>query len=169
MHKVSYLVKLIDVINEWAGRIVAFLIIFMALVMGYEVILRYGFDDPTFWAHETTQLVFGAYFILGGAYTLLHNGHVNMDVVYRRFPPRIRAVVDIVTSVLFYFFCVLLLWKGGQIAWESIAILERTHSPWAPPFWPVKLTIPIGAFLLLLQGLAKSIHDLYTIKGKELK
>ena len=169
MQKVRRFVKLIEATNEWVGKILAPLVVVMGCVMVWEVLLRYGFNRPTFWAHETTQFIFGAYFVLGGGYTLLHRGHVNMDVLYGRFPPRTKAFVDLITSVILFFFLVVLLWKGVEMAWTSVQIWERSHTPFGPPLWPIKLTVPIAAVLFLIQGLAKFISDLFlALTGKEL-
>ena len=113
-------------------------------------------------------MIFGAFFILGGACVLLHKEHVNMDIIYNRFPLRMRAIVDIVTAVLLFVACGSLLWKGGIMGWDSLMILERSTSPWHPPLYPLRLTIPVAAFLILLQALAKLTRDFSTaITGRE--
>jgi len=161
---------MIDSISEWTGKIVSFLIIVIIGVTIWEVILRYVFNAPTIWAFDAAYLIFGAYGVLGGAYTLYLKGHVNVDILYGRFPLRVRAIVDLGTSIFFFLFCGLLLWKGGEMAWDSLKIMERGSSAWNPPIYPIKLTIPIGVFLLLLQGIAKFIRDLVmATTGKELK
>lgn len=83
-----------------------------------------------------------------------------MDIFYNRFPPRMKAIVDVVTTVFFFVVCGSLLWKGGVMGWTSLMLLERSTSVWHPPLYPLKLTMPIAAFLILLQGLAKFIRDL---------
>jgi TRAP-type mannitol/chloroaromatic compound transport system permease small subunit len=166
MERIKISLRTIDSISEWSGKMVSFLIIVITGVTIWEVILRYIFNSPTKWAFDAAYLVFGAYGVLGGAYTLYLNGHVNVDIVYGRLPLRVRAIIDLVTSVFFFLFCGLLLWKGGEMAWDSLKIMERGSSAWAPPVYPIKLTIPLGAFLLLLQGTAKFIRDLLkVIKG----
>ena len=161
---------MIDSISEWTGKIVSFLVIVIIGVTIWEVILRYVFNAPTIWAFDAAYLIFGAYGVLGGAYTLNLKGHVNVDILYGRFPLRVRAVFDLATSIFFFLFCGLLLWKGGEMAWSSLKIMERGSSAWNPPVYPIKLTIPIGAFLLLLQGIAKFIRDLIiATTGKELE
>ncbi len=152
----------IDAINDRIGKAVSFLVIAIVGVMVYEVIARYVFDAPTKWAYETVTFILGAYAILGGAYALRHGAHVNMDILHSRLSPRRRAILDVITSVFFFLFCVVLLWKGSEWAARSIRLSEHTWSPWGPPVYPVKILIPIGAFLLLLQGLSKLIRDLLT-------
>jgi len=160
MQKVSSTLRLIDTISDWSGKIVSFMLVFMVAFMSYEVVLRYIFNAPTRWVFETVQFLFGAFCILGGAYALRHRAHVNMEVIYVRFPLRMRAIVDLITSTLFFLLIVVLLWGGWEFAWRSVQTLETTFTPWNPPLYPLKLTIPLAAFLILLQGLAKFVRDL---------
>ncbi len=168
MEKLQKVLHLIDAANEWTGRVFSFLIIFMTAAIMWEVVVRYGFNSPTIWVHETSGFLFGAYILLGGGYTLLYQDHVNMDIVYKKWPLRTKAIADLITSFLFFSFSVVLVWKGAEMAWESLKVLEVSSTPFAPPLYPVKLTIPIGAFLLLLQGSAKFARDLITaFTGRE--
>jgi TRAP-type mannitol/chloroaromatic compound transport system permease small subunit len=154
---------LIDLISEWTGKLSAFLIVVLSFVIGYEVVARYIFNHSTNWANETSAMVFGAYIILGGAYTLSIGGHVNMDLIYQRFSPRKKALVDIITFLFFALFCVVLVWKGGDRAWYALKNMEHSGTLWNPPIYPIKLVLPIGAFLLLLQGVAKFVRDAVTL------
>jgi len=142
----------------------------MAGVIGYEVAVRYGFDSPTIWGTQLAQMIFGTYVVLGGAYALRYRVHVNMDAIYARLSPRKKATIDVVTSMAFFFAIGFLLWQGGILAWEAVMKWETSVvTPWRQPIWPVKLMIPIGALLILLQGLAKFIRDFHlAITGREL-
>jgi TRAP-type mannitol/chloroaromatic compound transport system permease small subunit len=114
-------------------------------------------------------MIFGALSILGGAYTLRAKGHVSMDLFYNKFSERGRAVLDIITFPLFFAFVFTILWYGTLFAARSYASHEASISTWGPPLWPVKLTVPIGAFLLLLEGLAKLFSDIYVaVKGERI-
>lgn len=145
------------------------MILAMMLVLVWEVLMRYGFNAPTCWAHETSQYFFGAHFIIGGAYALRWGSHVSVDVLYGRLSPRAAALLDLFTWLLFYIFCGFLLGRGWEAAWTSVTRWENTYSPWGPPLWPLRLTIPLAAVLVLLQGLTKTINDVYTaITGHKL-
>ena len=97
-------------------------------------------------------------------------GHVNVDIIYSRFSLRTKAVVDIFTFSLFFLFCGMMFLYGGSLAWESLSILERSNSAWEVPLYPWKMMIPIGALLLLLQGIAKLIRDVLALStGTEFK
>ena len=168
MRKVRAVLHLVDTINERFGKIISFLTVGMMGTIIVEVVLRYGFNSPTLWAHETAQFLYGAYCILGGAYVLLHKAHVNMDIVYARLSLRKRAILDLVTSSLFFLFIVVMLWQGVILASKAVAVLEVTTTAWAPPVWPVKLMLPLAALLILLQGIVRFVRDLETaVTGRE--
>lgn len=169
MRKLIAVLKFIDGLNDWVGRVIAYGVLIMSVLVLSEIVRRYFFNAPTVWGTELTQMTFGIYVILSGSYILRWGGHVNVDILYSRFSPRAKAVVDIVTFSLFILFCGMMLWYGGSLAWESLSIWEHSNSAWHPPIYPVKMMIPIGAFLLLLQGIAKLIRDILTLfPGKEI-
>ncbi|GAB3670565.1 TRAP transporter small permease subunit [Salinisphaera aquimarina] len=153
-------------LNAWIGRIASLLIFAMFGILLLGVFYRYALDAPTVWTTELTQFLFGLYAVLSGGYVMAHRGHVNVDIVYARFSPRARAVLDIITSVLFFLFTGAVLYFGGLIAWESIDSMETTYSSWNPPVYPFKAAIPVAAFLLLLQGLAKLFEDIAIALGR---
>lgn len=168
MRRINHILAFIDRLNEWMGKIIGPICLIMIAVLMWEIVLRYWFNNPTIWAHETSAMLFGAYFMLGAGYTLLHRVHVNMDIVYSRFSLRERAILDLVGSLLFFVFVGIILWQGVIFASESLLSNQHTTSMWKPPLYPIKMTIPLGAFLLLLQGLAKFIRDLTTaVTGRE--
>ena len=166
MKVLYHFLRLIGWINDQAAKILSsfILIIFGLLIM--EVVRRYLLNAPTVWANELTQMLFGAYIVLAGGYILATEGHVNVDILYSRLSRKTQAILDIITSVLFFLFCMMMVYYGGSLAWESLSTFEHSQSAWNPPIYPVKLTIPLGAGLLLLQGIAKLIRDiLFLIKG----
>ncbi|MBA7465902.1 hypothetical protein ES707_01074 [subsurface metagenome] len=169
MRKLVRITNVIDAISRWSGYAVMYLAVALALLMTIEVVCRYGFNSPTVWATESCILVFGVYILLSGAYVLLVRGHVTMDAVYSRFSLRGKAILDIVTSTFFFLFVGILLWKGVPTAIKCIVLGEHSQSPWGAPFWPMKVAIPLGAFLILQQGLVKLIRDLHiAVTGRKL-
>jgi TRAP-type mannitol/chloroaromatic compound transport system permease small subunit len=158
----------IDWVNEQTGKAVSYLLLLLVGVILYEIFVRYLLNSPTIWAHETSQMIFGAYVILLGGYVLKRGGHVNVDIVFNRFQPRTRAVINLFTWLLFFYFCGMLFLKGGEMAWDSFKFRETEPTAFAPPVYPLKMMIPLGALLMLLQGLAKFIRDFkLALSGKE--
>lgn len=160
MHRLKHIVHIINNISDWSGKLLFLLPWAITAIILYEITLRFIFGHPTIWAHETSLMIFGALAILAGAYALCHRTHVNMDLFYGRLSPRGKAILDLVSSPLFFIFCAVLLWKGAEFAWRSIEVWEVSITHWHPPIWPIKCIIPIGAFLILLQGVAKFVSDL---------
>jgi len=161
--------QVFDAISEWTGKGVSFLIIPMVLVLVYEVIMRYGFNSPTLFAHETSLFLYGTTGMLAGAWVLRRDGHVRMDAIYGRLPLRVRAIIDLATAPLFFLLVGVVLWTGWDMAYFSVKMNERTQTPWGPPYYPLKLAIPVSAFLLLLAGVSKFIRDLFRAYKRELR
>lgn len=158
----------IDRTNEWTGRIVSWWMIPMIVIMTFEVFMRYVWKDPTEWGTELVTFIYAGYILLGGGYTLLYRDHVNINVVYNRFSPRGRAVLDIITFFLFFLYAWILLVEGWKFVWDAAVIGRRSGTDWNPPLSPVLITLPIGALLMLTQGVAKFIRDLAIVfRGKE--
>lgn len=163
------ILKGVDGLSNWSGKITSYLLLVILVVILIEVVLRYFFNRPTIWAHELSTLLLGVYLVIPGAYALFHKTHVAVDLLYGRLSLRNRAILDVATSVFFFFWCAVLLWAGTKFAAKSIAAMEQSPSLWSPHVWEIKLMIPLAAFLLLLQGLAKFVRDVYfAAKGKEL-
>src|SRR5918997_6034844 len=89
-------VRALDRVNLWAGKLVAWLVIPMVLSLVYEVVARYLFNAPTTWAYDMTYMLYGAFFMLGAAYTLLKQGHIRTDSFYGQWSPRRQGIVDAV-------------------------------------------------------------------------
>lgn len=165
MNSLNKYLRAIDVINMWVGRICAFLIIPMTVLLIYEVFRRYVLNSPTVWTNELCQMLFGTYAVLSGGYILLIKGHTNVDILVSSLSPKIHAILDIATFIIFLIFISMLIYFGGSLAWDSLSILEGTESAWNPPAYIVKSMIPIGAVLLLLQGIAKFVRDILTLRN----
>ena len=158
----------VDKISQKTGEMVSLLIFPMILIIVYEVTMRYFFNNPTKWVFETALFLFAASVILSGCYVLKEHGHVGMDFFYLRLSIRKRATLDVITSFIFFAFIGVLLYQSTIMAVDCWSISARSNSSWGPPIYPIVTTIPVAAFLLLLQGLAKLIRDLHlAITGKD--
>jgi len=168
MKPIRYFLRYTDLMNAKFGWFVALMIVPMIAIMIWEVIMRYFFNAPSLWAYEISLFMFGAYIALAGGYTLLVKGHVNVDIIWGRLPLRWRSIVDVVTSVLFFLYVGVLFKVSLEATVLSWQLLETSMTHWAPPYYPLRTTLPVACLLLLLQGLAKFIRDLNTaITGKE--
>lgn len=169
METVGVFLKGIDRLSEWTGKGVSWIVLVLTVAMGYEVIARYAFNAPTKWAYDISYMLGGTFFLLGAAYTLRVGGHVRIDLIYNRFTPRTRAIIDLAFTLLFFFpLWGMLLYKLIPYVYYSWAIGERTlESFWRPPIYPFKTVMPVGVLLLLLQGLAEFIRSLVVaVRGR---
>jgi TRAP-type mannitol/chloroaromatic compound transport system permease small subunit len=158
----------IDQISEWSGRIFSYLLLVTMLIIGFEVLMRI-FGNPQIWAFDTSLFTAGVVYVVGGAYTHLKDRHVKMDVLYVRLSPRIQSLLDLITFPGFFVFCGILLWVGGVRGWESFLMGETLFTPFRPIVWPVRLMIPLGGLLIILQGLAKAVRDFQmVVRGERL-
>jgi len=163
------LLHLIDSLNNKLGWMFAFLLVPMGLIVIVDVTLRYGFNKGSMWAYETSMFIYGGYIVLAGAYTLLHKGHVNVDIVYGGLSPRVRAILDVLTASLFFLFMWYLFTHALGHTINSWQIRETTNTPWHPPIYPLRTTLPVACILLMLQGFAKFVRDLHmALTGREL-
>lgn len=150
----------INRLNEEVGRLTAYLIIPLILVVVYEVFMRYLFNAPTTWGFELTTFIYGMHFVLGFAFTHKHDGHVAIDVFEARLASRPRALLRIATNLALFLPTVGLISVWSVIyAVDSWRDWERAATSWAPPLYPFKTIMAIGFTLLFLQGLAKLIAD----------
>ncbi len=157
-----------DLISEWSGKIISYLLLATMLIIGYNVLMRVVWH-PQVWAFDVTLFCAGTTYVVGGAYTLLKNRHVKMDVLYTRLSPRTQAILDLITVPGFVIFCGILLWQGAIRGWESFLMKETYYSAFQPIIWPFRWMIPLGGLLILLQGLAKFIRDFHMARtGKRL-
>lgn len=160
-----HLIHVIDAINEWVGKVVSVWIIALIGVILFEVVMRYFFRMPTIWAHETSVYIFGAMWILVGGFALLRNRMVAVDVFYGRFSLRGKAIADVCTFILALAYTVALLWTSGKLAWDSVLWNEHSETVWRVPYYPFRLMLLIGVFLLLIQLISKFIKDLHLARG----
>jgi TRAP-type mannitol/chloroaromatic compound transport system permease small subunit len=157
----------IDLVNARAGEYVAYWAVISVFVYYYEVAARFVFNSPTNWVHESMFLMFGMQYMISGAYAYREDQHVRVDVFYTKFSTRGKALADIVSSVFFFIFTLTMLWTGWRFAADAIGNHETSFTEWGIQYWPVKLTIPIGAALIVLQGLSKLIKDIMILTRKE--
>ena len=153
----------IEWVNVKVGEFIAYWAVISVFGYYYEVIVRFVFNSPTNWLHESMFLMYGMQYILAGAYAYKVDQHVRVDVFYTKFSPRGKAIADIITSVFFFIFVGTLLVTSYKFAADAIGNDEHSFTEWAVQYWPVKLMMPIGAGLLLLQGVAKLIKDIVLV------
>ena len=129
----DYAENWIDRLSLFCGEFVAYWAVIAVFVYYYEVIARYVFGSPTNWAHEAMYLMFGMQYLIAGAYAMLTESHVRVDVFYAPLPRRRKAWVDLLTSIFFFIFAGTLLATSWIFAMDAIAVPSGNSlvSDWA--------------------------------------
>jgi TRAP-type mannitol/chloroaromatic compound transport system permease small subunit len=152
--------------NAWIGRIMSYVVLILFVLLLSDVIMRYLTESPISWSQQASKLIFGVYAIIGGGFLLARRAHVNVDLFYGNFSPRKKAMVDIITSFLFFLFLGVLLKESWSLAYDSVIRFEVSYeTTWRPWIWPSKSLIVVAAALLLLQGIVKLIADIMIVMG----
>jgi len=158
--------RFIDRLNELIGRLVYWLILVSVLVSSGNAVVRYAISRSSNGWLEIQWYLFSAVFLLGAGYTLLRNEHVRIDIFYGRLSPRARAWIDILGGVFFLLPMALIIMA---LAWplflESWTRNEYSTDAGGLIRWPVKLLIPTGFLLLVLQGLSEIIKRVAFLIG----
>ena len=159
---------IIDMINEWVGIATSSLITILALLVGFDIVVR-TMGRPTQWGLELSCIILTFITFLGAGYCMLHGGHVKVDVLYNHWSERTKAIVDVLTYPFIIATCVVLFIYGGDVAWESLIGGRRSTSAWEPYLWISQIMVPLGAVLCGVQALVRWIRDLVTaVTGKNL-
>jgi len=160
------IVARIDALNDWIGRVVAWLTLAMVFAVVAIVIGRYFFGLGAQWLTESVVWMHAAVFLLGAAYTLRHDEHVRVDVFYRAATPRRRALVDLCGTVLFLLpLCVFILYQGIPYVLASWQIRESSReAAGLPALYFLKALMPIAAALLSLQGIALLLRSYLVLR-----
>jgi TRAP-type mannitol/chloroaromatic compound transport system permease small subunit len=159
----------VDTLNEWIGRGVAWVTALLVVVIFVDVVMRYTFNTSFVFTQELEWHLFGFIFLIGAGYTLLHDGHVRVDIIYQRIGFKGRAWINLIGVLIFLIpGCLMVISTSWRFTVTSFAMLEGSPDPGGIPFrFIVKGFIPVGFVLLLLQGISLGIHSFLQITGFE--
>ncbi|MBI5612017.1 MAG: TRAP transporter small permease subunit [Gammaproteobacteria bacterium] len=159
--------RAIDALNERVGRWVLWLVLAATTVSAANAVMRYAFNLSSNAWLEIQWYLFAALFLLAAGYTLKHNGHVRIDVLYGHLSARAQAWIDLVGGLLFLLpFCFLMVWLSWPGFSESLVRGEVSPDAGGLLRWPVRLTIPLGFALLALQGVSEAIKRIAFLRGE---
>ncbi len=166
---VQRLLHTVDRISTWSGKIFAWLIGILMLVVCVEVFKRYILNAPTAWIFDVSNMLYGTLFMMCGAYTLAQDGHVRGDFLYSGMKPRTQAWLDLVLYFLFFIPGILaLLYAGYSYAGDSWRIGEHSNvTADGPPVYHFKSVIPLAGALVMIQGLAEIVRCIVCIRTGE--
>lgn len=166
MRKLLTVARIIDIINEWIGRLTYWLVLFMVLIGVWNVVGRYlgrfmGINLTSNALIEIQWYLFDLVFLLGAAYALKYNEHVRVDILYKGWNRRRQALANFLGSILFLipFCCLVIYYSWGNVL-NSWKIREISPDPDGLARYPIKSAIIISLILLILQGISEAIKNL---------
>jgi TRAP-type mannitol/chloroaromatic compound transport system permease small subunit len=159
----------IDALSTAVGKTFGWCIVILTFSTSYEVFARYVFGAPTEWAFDASYMLYGALFMMAGAYALSRNSHVRGDFIYRSWSPQRQATMDLVLYFLFFFPAMLaFIYSGYKFAQLSTLMNEHSAaSPAGPVVWPFKWLIPVTGVFMVLQGAVEVIRCIICIRTGE--
>lgn len=157
--KAKRFIVLVDAVAEKSGKAVSLLVIVMMVTTVIEVVGRYAFHNPTYWAWPMNCQLFAIFTLFGGVYTLLKGGHIRVEMLYNRFSPKMKLIARLIALACFLIFIGVLVWQGGLMARISLMSGEWTSGTFRIPLYPFRMLLPIAAFLFLLEGIADFIRN----------
>ena len=159
-------IKFADTLSASMGKAFSWCIVILMVGTCYEVIMAYAFNSPTLWNFDFSLQMYGAIFMMAGAYTLSTEAHVRGDVIYRLFPTRVQGWIDLILYFIFFFPGILALafygyeyaalaWKIKETSWNSPAQIQ---------IYMAKSLIPLSGILLTIQGVSEVCRAIICIK-----
>lgn len=156
----------------WLGSKLSILFAVVAIVSTYEIVMRYVFDDPTTWVHETATFIGASLFIFGGLYAFATDKHVRVVLIYDSVSERAQCWLRIVHHLLGLGFSGMMLYAGWTMAYKAVFTpwgalrLETSGSAWNPPFPAyLKVFILVAFAVLTLQLVLHLIRDLRQLRN----
>lgn len=159
--------RLIDNINIKIGQWVSWALLIAVLICSGNAIFRYAFNLSSNAWLEIQWYLFGLVYLLAASYTLRRNEHVRIDVVTGRLSTRTRAWIDIIGFIVFFFpFTLLVVYYATPYALLAIETQEMSSNAGGLILWPAKILIPIGFFMLTLQGISELVKRIGYLMGR---
>ena len=156
----------IDAINERVGKAAIWLVLIVVIISAGNAVMRYTIDWSSNGFLEIQWYLFSAIFLLCSGYVLLKNEHIRIDVIAGRLSERTQNWIDVFGILVFLLPMALMLaylsWPVFTLAWTSG---EMSPNPGGLIRWPVRLMVPLGFILLILQGLSELIKRVAFLKG----
>ncbi|MDH3273086.1 MAG: TRAP transporter small permease subunit [Gammaproteobacteria bacterium] len=162
--------NLFDRISSISGRAISWMTLCMVVVTAIIVVMRYVFDAGSIWLQELVIWMHAAVFMVGAAYTLLHEEHVRVDIFYRKMSPRGQALVDLLGVTIFLLpLCGFLAFKSYDFAAASWSIHEVSREPGGLPYPAIpamKSIVILMPVAVALQGISLMLRSLAALRNK---
>lgn len=161
----------IDTVSTWAGKAVSWLLLALILSLTYDTFMRYAFTKPTVWSFDVSYMLGGTVMLMGMAWVTTRREQVRVDILYSKYPPRVKTLVDAVLNIFLFFpLYVMLLQRAIPRAIYSYTNKEFSEVGfWRPLMWPYRWMIVVALLLWVLAAIVWVVRDLHKLKtGEEL-
>jgi TRAP-type mannitol/chloroaromatic compound transport system permease small subunit len=158
--KVQSFLFWVDSVSTWCGKAFAWVIFILMFYVTIEVVKRYALNAPSLWFFDVSTMMYGATFMMCGAYTLAQDAHVRGDFLYGSMKPRLQASLDLALYLIFFIPGIAaLIYSGWEFAGLSWAIHEHSSTTAdGPPIYHFKSFIPLAGAMVMLQGIAEIVR-----------
>jgi TRAP-type mannitol/chloroaromatic compound transport system permease small subunit len=158
--------RAVDRLNAAVGKATIWLVLIVVVISAGNAVVRYGFDWSSNALLEIQWYLFSAIFLLCAGYVLEKNEHIRIDVIFGRFSPRTQNWIDVFGFLAFFLPMVALtLWLSWPVFMNAWTSGEMSANPGGLVRWPVRLLLPVGFLLLLLQGLSELVKRVAFLSG----
>lgn len=159
-------VRCINSVNMRVASLLQYGVFALVGVLLFEGFSRYFFNAPRVWSIELATFIMGTYFLVAGGYTLLREAHVRMDVLYSKWTPKRRAILDLVTFPLVGIYLSVCIFGGIRNIEYSLRVNQHSITMWSPPLAPIKVIITVACVLLFAQVISFVIRDIAILRGR---
>ncbi len=159
--------QLINGFSDLLGRIAGVLLVILLFNVFYDVIMRYMFNDVSIGMQELEWHLYSTIFLLGVSYSIRHDGHVRVDLIYERLGVKKQGWVDLIGSIIFLLpFTLLVFYYGLNFVAESWDMSEQSGDPGGLLYrWAIKSMIPIAFMSMAISGVGMILHSINRIRG----
>jgi len=159
----------VDLASIWAGKAVSWLLLALILALTYDTFMRYLFDQPTVWAFDVSYLLGGTIMLMGMAWVTTRREQVRVDVLYAKYPPRVKMVVDAVLNC-FLFLPLFFMLLQRAVPRAMYAFTNKEFSEvgfWRPMLWPYRWMLVVALLLWVLATIVWIVRDLHKLRTGE--
>jgi TRAP-type mannitol/chloroaromatic compound transport system permease small subunit len=162
------LVRWIDALSTFFGKLAALTVVVLAILMLYDVVLRYAFNAPTTWGNDLNAFLMGGAFVMSIAYALSTDSHVRVDLLYTERTRHYLNYVDLIgLSLIILPVVAWITWGLLGYLLEGLRTGERTGSGgWNPVVWPFRVVLVLGFAIFTIQIFAEIVKRIAAISGR---
>lgn len=167
MNALLKLSKWIDTLTEWVGKSITWVILIVTLISAGNAVMRYTINYSSNAFLEIQWYLFALIFLMSAGYTLMKNEHVRIDLISSRFSQRGRAWIDIFGIIFFLMpMAIAIMWMSWPIFVLALKNSEYSSNAGGLIVWPARLMVPVGFFLLVIQGVSELIKRIGFLLGQ---